>query len=1225
MLSSQRAMLQLLDELAEICDEAGVRYFLDGGTLLGACRNEGFLPWDDDVDIALPYDEWLKLREACSDSLPPNRALVSIEDFATQSHLSAHYMALDATCLHPRQTLHDDKAGMIIDVVLLDPIADGDESWEGYKRTLAILSDLVNYSSNSSARHDVEVGELQEAFEFVDSFGLKAAVEKYYEQLKSYFSAEGEYYVLRWAGHPARFKRAWFKTHRMVSFEGKSYRCPGATYEYLVANYGEEWHEIPEDVSPTRHNAATSVDIPYNEALEYFRPEMSREELRQESRRRKLSTLALSKTRNDIRLADNKIRGEKIRNELNRYLLANRADFDSALAAKDGAHLAILLKDYLDFQVASSVIGRPDFYAIFPYYHSYLLEMPSDVFLAGLYALMGTRRICFASRLLDLWELEGKELTPGMVDVKAAIDLYNQANVSVQVGHHAKALMQIKQANDSLPGVPAFHALELRLLGLRMEAKPTGKNIDAVRVYAQDCLAAFPDDGVFIKYLADCLRLQGYRDFAVDLYIEAAERTRDGFVLFDIAQRVGYYPSWMREADWGKRFGIPDWDNQLKAPLVPVVEDACYKGPNPIMRIDRGADEAWPASDEVQRYLFELLCRLCDFCDANGIAYMLYRRLSKCFFKYGKLPDHMDYFTILMSGDQLLLLVKKLNADMPKGCFIQYMGNSVNVLDRTVRFCGADFALADSNSVDIGKTQAFLGVCIRPLEVNEYPAKIQDSIDAWIASAKKIRSDSDDPVAPADLQKLGKATFKKALSYSEKQGGDSYRFNSAVLKVPDCYLQNVARGRFLGHWFTLPGMADSWIERGKDISLPQDSYSFKPGQVAVRTGLVDPFEKSDRLQRYLYDLLCELCDICEGNGIGYFLNRSVSKSLFRYGRLPDVMAQYAILVPASQMRALVGALECTLPESRMFEYMGNSAFRGDRAIRYCGTDSLLLDMDAQYCNERFSNLGVFAWPLELRIYDGQTESQLRAWNAMALAMNGGAAEDGLTSTLVSAAAQNSNAATDWGQSLFDEVMALSVEGRGSCWRTSGKAYGVDSAVIDGGTALVSFGERTFRMPVLLDEWLFHGAVFAEPSSSLKLQDSQVASIDISYDQMRKLINFEEEYFASKRSIETEVEAIRLLTDNFLRNFALVKEAVALKEIAIGLLSRKSEILACFDAHNVRRLKVLLGDYLALACTCDDINRLNFDQEIFDALLYTRKAIAKSRKKKRAKAATPRVI
>lgn len=63
-------ILEIYKAFAAVCDKNGLRYYVTGGTLLGAARHKGFIPWDDDFDVVMPRPDYRKFFDICAKELP---------------------------------------------------------------------------------------------------------------------------------------------------------------------------------------------------------------------------------------------------------------------------------------------------------------------------------------------------------------------------------------------------------------------------------------------------------------------------------------------------------------------------------------------------------------------------------------------------------------------------------------------------------------------------------------------------------------------------------------------------------------------------------------------------------------------------------------------------------------------------------------------------------------------------------------------------------------------------------------------------------------------------------------------------------------------------------------------------------------------------------------------------------------------------------------------------
>lgn len=84
----QMRMLEMLIEVDKICQKHNIKYWIEGGTLLGAVRHGGFIPWDDDLDIAVMHDEYKKMLDVLEKELPEN---MKVHTFKTDKAFSSFF------------------------------------------------------------------------------------------------------------------------------------------------------------------------------------------------------------------------------------------------------------------------------------------------------------------------------------------------------------------------------------------------------------------------------------------------------------------------------------------------------------------------------------------------------------------------------------------------------------------------------------------------------------------------------------------------------------------------------------------------------------------------------------------------------------------------------------------------------------------------------------------------------------------------------------------------------------------------------------------------------------------------------------------------------------------------------------------------------------------------------------------------------------------------------
>lgn len=114
----QACLLNILLTIDKVCREHNLRYYIIAGTLLGAVRHKGFIPWDDDADVAMPREDYEKLIRHAREWLPERYELVSGTDNPRYPYLFARIQDRETTYVLRRR--FDFVGGVPVDVFPLD-------------------------------------------------------------------------------------------------------------------------------------------------------------------------------------------------------------------------------------------------------------------------------------------------------------------------------------------------------------------------------------------------------------------------------------------------------------------------------------------------------------------------------------------------------------------------------------------------------------------------------------------------------------------------------------------------------------------------------------------------------------------------------------------------------------------------------------------------------------------------------------------------------------------------------------------------------------------------------------------------------------------------------------------------------------------------------------------------------------------------------------------------
>lgn len=267
------AELGLLDRFARVCAKHGLRWFAMGGTLLGAVRHKGFIPWDDDIDVIMPRRDYDTLLRIGSEEFAAPYFFQTPE--TERDFFRTHIQIRDSrtTGAIGEDIGRDINRGIFIDVFVLDESPDDPVLLERHRR---VLRRLTRKAGHSTFAHEYRSIFKRAWYKLLATppFGGGYSAAEYFRR----FQAESRKYLGSGCGKAAHTALSyrdgviwdaadWAETV-MLDFEMIEICAPKGYDAILKRQYGD-YMAIPADKNGTAHGEVVfEPDIPYEE---YFK------------------------------------------------------------------------------------------------------------------------------------------------------------------------------------------------------------------------------------------------------------------------------------------------------------------------------------------------------------------------------------------------------------------------------------------------------------------------------------------------------------------------------------------------------------------------------------------------------------------------------------------------------------------------------------------------------------------------------------------------------------------------------------------------------------------------------------------------------------------------------------------------------------------------------------------------------------------------------------------
>lgn len=510
MTDTQKYLLDFIKYFDGFCRENGIEYFLGGGSMLGAIRHKGFLPWDDDLDLYIKGSEWERARDIFLTKLPERYKVVCMETHPNYHNTIIRIADTRTSAFYKSRLADDTPHGVQIELFRLDPMPDDPEEkkkfYNDYWAYYEAENPYIVVMGASLDNRKLSFEDFRRNVRLFDS-GDKAATDRLEAELYKWDENSTTLYHEGWGTYWIEYPVKAFEKQLYVPFEDTMLPVASGFADALYGEYGDTWMELPSKANQAFHDDFEDYDIPYIYMEKDIASQVDRKPYLKayKERKRTLVERAFQKAvikREKLRLEDQYL-SRQFNNEANREFCRQ--------AFERGDYPAVLdrMTDYIDKQWDG-------------FSNHFLYTMDSDLMYEIVYSSFMTGELKFIDRIRRDMDEEPEpriaEIFRDLVRLRAVRFSYYYDTMDEQYGDF----------KDLFAKYPS--QIHLRILDIIYRMRTGSEPAESILAAVRKLLEFYGPVHRLRKLEADLTAAAGDSAAAEELYRNILETSNDGMV-----------------------------------------------------------------------------------------------------------------------------------------------------------------------------------------------------------------------------------------------------------------------------------------------------------------------------------------------------------------------------------------------------------------------------------------------------------------------------------------------------------------------------------------------------------------------------------------------------------------------------------------------------------------------------------------------------------------------